>query len=115
MSLTGKQIQNSYKDLLQMNKSNVGIDGTLGTVQDGEGTSSPLMLSDTQIKSTSNTAMRSGIVGFVHNFADDLSTGNHYIPWSDEIESTLAGGRYYYAMPYSSMCLNRIVFRFRFQ
>jgi len=111
--LTGQKIKDSYKDLLQIGNSNAGVDGTLRNVEDGEGTSSPLMLSQTQIKSSSNTAVQSGVVSFVHNFVDDLGTGNHYLPWSDEIESSLAGGRYYFAMPYSSILLNRFVIRFR--
>jgi len=111
--LTGQKIKDSYKDLLQIGNSNAGIDGTARNVEDGEGTSSPLMLSSSEIKSSSNTAFQSGLVSFAHNFVDDLGTGNHYLPWSDEIESTTAGGRYYFAMPYSSMTLNRFMIRFR--
>jgi len=48
-TLTGKKIANSYKDLLQVSNSNSGIDTTLRNVEDGEGTSSPLQLSNSTI------------------------------------------------------------------
>lgn len=44
-ALTGKKIRDTYKDLLQISNTNSGIDGTLRTVDDGEGTSSVLALS----------------------------------------------------------------------
>ena len=50
MSLTGKTKAGSYKDLLQMNNSNSGVDGTLRTVADGEGTVSALGLADDSVK-----------------------------------------------------------------
>jgi hypothetical protein len=43
-TLTGKQIANSYKQLLQIGSGNTGITATLQTVQDGNGNSSPLQL-----------------------------------------------------------------------
>ena len=46
MSLTGKTIANSYKDLLQVDNSNSGVDTTIRNVKDGEGTGSALYLSD---------------------------------------------------------------------
>ena len=48
-SLTGKKIANTYKDLLQVSNSNSGIDATLRSVEDGEGTSSPLQLSNSAV------------------------------------------------------------------
>ena len=50
MSLTNKTIANSYKDLLQVDNSNSGIDTSLRVLKDGEGTASSLMLSDDNIK-----------------------------------------------------------------
>ena len=47
-SLENKKISESYKDLLQVSNSNSGVDATLQTVEDGEGTSSSLKLSDRQ-------------------------------------------------------------------
>ena len=45
-TLTGQKISNSYKDLLQISNSNSGIDTTKRAVSDGEGTNSPLQLSE---------------------------------------------------------------------
>jgi hypothetical protein len=48
-SLTGKQIANTYKDLLQVSNSNAGIDSTLRSVSDGGGEASPLQLSNAAV------------------------------------------------------------------
>ena len=48
-TLTGQGIANSYKDLLQVSNSNSGVDGTLRTIQDGEGTNSALQLSNSTV------------------------------------------------------------------
>ena len=50
MSLTGKTKASSYKDLLQMNNSNSGVDTTIRNVVDGEGTASALNLSDDAVQ-----------------------------------------------------------------
>ena len=49
-SLANKAIKNSYGDLLQVSNNNSGIDGTVRSIEDGEGTVSPLGLSDTTIE-----------------------------------------------------------------
>ena len=49
MSLTGKTKASSYKDLLQMNNSNSGVDTTTRNVVDGEGTLSAINISDDQL------------------------------------------------------------------
>ena len=49
MSFTGKTKASSYKDILQMDNSNSGIDATTRVVKDGEGTQSALALSDDQV------------------------------------------------------------------
>ena len=46
MSLTGKTKASSYKDILQMNNSNSGVDTITRNVVDGEGTASALSISD---------------------------------------------------------------------
>jgi hypothetical protein len=43
-ALTSRTPANTYKDLLQVSNSNSGIDATLRSVSDGEGTASPLQL-----------------------------------------------------------------------
>ena len=49
MSLTGKTKASTYKDLLQMNNSNSGIDTTTRNIVDGEGTASAISISDDQV------------------------------------------------------------------
>ena len=46
MSLSGKTLAGTFKDILQMDNSNSGIDTTTRVVKDGEGTESALYLSD---------------------------------------------------------------------
>jgi len=46
MSLTNKTLANTYKDILQMDNSNSGVDTTTRSIKDGEGTISALSLSD---------------------------------------------------------------------
>ena len=45
-TFTGRTIANTYKGLLNIDNNNSGIDTTVRTVQDGEGTASPLQLSN---------------------------------------------------------------------
>ena len=45
-TFTGRTIANTYKGLLNIDNDNNGIDTTVRTVQDGEGTASPLQLSN---------------------------------------------------------------------
>ena len=54
MSLTGKTKSNTYKDLLQMNNSNNGVDTSTRRVVDGEGTFSALQISDDAVKVSPN-------------------------------------------------------------
>ena len=42
MSLTGKTKAASYKDILQMNNSNSGVDSTVRNIVDGQGNTSVL-------------------------------------------------------------------------
>jgi len=46
MSLTGKTKAASYKDLLQVNNSNNGVDATARIVKDGEGTASAINIAE---------------------------------------------------------------------
>lgn len=48
-TLTGRQPKDTYKDLLQVSNSNMGVDTTVRTVEDGEGTASALQLSTTKV------------------------------------------------------------------
>lgn len=49
-TLAGRQIRSSFKDLLQISNSNQGVDASLRPVEDGEGTSSPLEISTSQVR-----------------------------------------------------------------
>ena len=49
MSLTNKTLANTYKDILQMDNSNSGVDTTTRVIKDGEGTESVLSISDDQL------------------------------------------------------------------
>ena len=64
MSLTGKTKASTYKDILQMNNSNSGVDGTTRNVVDGEGTASSINISSDKavIKPTSGDSTGSFIV-----------------------------------------------------
>ena len=50
MSITGRSISAWYKDLLQIDNSNSGVDSTLRTVKSGDGSSSSLSISDRRVK-----------------------------------------------------------------
>jgi hypothetical protein len=47
--LTGTKIANTYKQLLQVGSGNVGLTGSLQTVQDGDASNSPLQLSNNAV------------------------------------------------------------------
>ena len=49
MSLTGKTLANTYKDILQVDNSNNGVTTSTKVIKDGEGTSSALLISDDNV------------------------------------------------------------------
>ena len=51
-TLEGQTIAGSYKDLLQVSNSNSGVDGTLRSIEDGEGTASVLKISSSAVEIT---------------------------------------------------------------
>ncbi len=61
-TLQGQKIQNTYKDLLQVSNTNSGVDGTLRTVEDGEGTTSALQLSSSAAKVAGNLTVTGNVV-----------------------------------------------------
>lgn len=69
-ALTGRQKKDTYKDLLQVSNSNQGIDTTLRTIEDGEGTQGPIQLSTTTLNVT-GTLQKSGTT--VSATADELN------------------------------------------
>jgi len=50
MSFTGKKPSNTFNDILQMDNSNSGVDGTVRTLKTGNGNSTPISLSTQAIK-----------------------------------------------------------------
>ena len=57
-TLNGKKVSESYKDLLQVSNSNSGVDATLRTVEDGEGTSAGVQLSTTDTSFNGNYILK---------------------------------------------------------
>ena len=88
MSLTGKTLSATYKDILQVDNSNNGLTTSTKQVKDGEGTGSALYLSDDQIvitpqnDNTTSTAKVSKVDGtevFVVDTTNELvkASGNN--------------------------------------
>ena len=50
MSLENKTLKGAYKDLLQMDNSNNGVDNSIRNVKDGEGTASALFIRDDSVR-----------------------------------------------------------------
>ena len=50
MSLIGRKIKDSFKDLLLVSNNNEGVDGDMRTITDGEGTQSALRVSETGVE-----------------------------------------------------------------
>ena len=55
MSLTGKSPSETYKDILYVDNSNSGVDGTKRAVKSGDGSSSSLLVSDRGLQVKSST------------------------------------------------------------
>ena len=78
MSLTGKTKASSYKDILQMDNSNNGIDTTTRNIKDGEGTASALHLSDDQVAITPKDSDGTAILKVTDKEADDYYKSRSY-------------------------------------
>lgn len=73
-TLENRTISSTYKGLLNIDNSNAGIDGTLRSVQDGEGTTCPLQLASdyvniTALKYNGNIISVAGAVTFAGAYA----------------------------------------------
>lgn len=98
-ALTGSHISDTYKDLLQVSNSNNGVDGTLRTVSDGEGTDSALQLSTTAAKINGNltvsgilTATTSELLTSDHDHSGDANDGGTFD--AANLTSGIAGDGY---------------------
>ena len=80
MALTGKQIKNTYKDILTVNSGtdNQGIESSLKAVTDGEGVATAIELSTTTLKiPTGKTLQIEGTLNSVDaTLTGDLSVGD---------------------------------------
>lgn len=47
---TGRKVNLTYKDILQVSNGNTGVDATLRNVTDGEGTATPIYISTSQVR-----------------------------------------------------------------
>ena len=54
MSLIGRKIKDSFKDLLLVSNNNEGVDSDMRTITDGEGTQSALRVSETGVEIAGN-------------------------------------------------------------
>jgi len=57
VTLTGQQISDSFKDLLQVSNNNSGIDATVRPLEDGEGTQGPFSVSTGVFRLNAGTAV----------------------------------------------------------
>jgi len=96
-TFTGRTIANTYKGLLNIDNDNSGIDTTVRTVQDGEGTASPLQLSNSTLNV--NGAFQIGGVQLTANVSSlnalaDITgaTGMIAVDGGTAYGRTLAGG-----------------------
>jgi hypothetical protein len=78
-TLQGKTIKDTYKDLLQVSNSNSGVDTTLRTIEDGEGTSSALQVSTTNVKVNGDLDVTGSVTGVPHiDYRGNFSSGTAY-------------------------------------
>lgn len=91
MSLTGKTLAGSYKDLLQMGSSNNGIGTSPTPVSDGEGTKSALLISDDSVLVTprnDDTTSAFGVLSTGANAVLSVDTTNILVYASGNIVNT---------------------------
>lgn len=79
MSLIGRLIKDSFKDLLIVNNNNAGVDGTMRPILDGEGTESALQISETgvQVNGDLNITGETTGVGTTFEYKGDWSSGDY--------------------------------------
>lgn len=106
MSLTGKKVSDSYKDLLQMDNSNAGVDGTLRSVEDGEGTVSALQISTDAVQvdnlkldgNTITSENTNGNIVLTPNGSGNVQTGNYTF----DADQSVGAGQDNFVMTYDN-------------
>jgi hypothetical protein len=79
-TLQGRAIKDTYKDLLQVSNSNNGVDGSLRTVEDGEGTSSALKVSSQGVQIAGTLDVTGDVTGVPHvDYKGSYSSSTAYI------------------------------------
>lgn len=81
-TLQGKYLRDTYKDLLQISNSNIGVDDTARFIEDGEGTPSILAIS------TSNVGVGTDTPAYTLDVAGDINlTGSLKVNGADAVFS----------------------------
>lgn len=79
-TLQGRAIKDTYKDLLQVSNGNAGVDGTLRTVEDGEGTTSALQISTSGVKINGTLDVTGTVDGVPHvDYRGVYASGTSYV------------------------------------
>ena len=87
MSLTGKTKAGSYKDILQMNNSNSGVDGSLRSVADGEWTASSLLISTNHVAIAPQSADSTGVIKVSDKDGNENNFGLGSTVYGDVVET----------------------------
>lgn len=101
---SGRRVSETFKNILNIDNSNQGVDGTLRDVQDGEGTVSALQLSTTGVKSTGTLT----VVGAA-SFAAATFTGNLTLTGVSITGGTFEGGALGSVTPYTIAKIDNVV------
>jgi hypothetical protein len=88
--LTGRDIADTYKDLLQVPNSNAGINTSLTAITDGEGTASKLLLSTAAIKCETVPLLPTGDASKVTSGRPGLMIPYYIYPNSPYSDATVA-------------------------
>ena len=79
-TLQGRAIKDTFKDLLQVSNGNNGVDGTLRTIEDGEGTSSALQVSSGAVKVNGTLEVTGDVTGVPHvDYKGNYSGATSYV------------------------------------
>ena len=79
-TLQGRAIKDTFKDLLQVSNGNNGVDPTLRSIEDGEGTTSALALSQTEVRINGDLDVTGDVTGVPHvDYKGAYVSGTSYI------------------------------------
>ena len=79
-TLQGRAIKDTFKDLLQVSNGNNGVDGTIRSVEDGEGTTSALAVSSSAVRINGDLDVTGDVTGVPHvDYKGNYSASTSYI------------------------------------